>query len=135
MRVTKTVKEYIEKCVREKIYKKYEEEKAIAENESHIVNAFWEALGDEIEAIAQERVAKFIEENDFVEMTEARYTSSNITSCHSNRVTIKNKVYETSVHNWRRRANAEVDEKVTDIIVTLELGGTKADLDRMLSEI
>ena len=135
MRVTKTVKEYIEKCVREKIYKKYEEEKAIAENESHIVNAFWEALGDEIEAIAQERVAKFIEENDFVEMTEARYTSSNITSCHSNRVTIKNKVYETSVHNWRRRANAEVDEKVTDIIVTLELGGTKADLDRMLNEI
>lgn len=135
MRVTKTVKEYIEKCVREKIYKKYEEEKAIAENESHIVNAFWEALGDEIEAIAQERVAKFIEENDFVEMTEARYTSSNITSCHSNRVTIKNKVYDTSVHNWRRRANAEVDEKVTDIIVTLELGGTKADLDRMLNEI
>ena len=135
MRVTKTVKEYIEKCVREKIYKKYEEEKASAENESHIVNAFWEALGDEIEAIAQERVAKFIEENDFVEMTEARYTSSNITSCYSNRVTIKNKVYETSVHNWRRRANAEVDEKVTDIIVTLELGGTKADLDRMLNEI
>ena len=33
------------------------------------------------------------------------------------------------------RARAEVDEKVTDIIVTLELGGTKADLDRMLSEI
>ena len=129
------MKEYIEKCVREKIYKKYEEEKAIAENESHIVNAFWEALGDEIEAIAQERVAKFIEENDFVEMAEARYTSSNITSCRSNRVTIKNKVYETSVHNWRRRANAEVDEKVTDIIVTLELGGTKADLDRMLNEI
>ena len=135
MRVTKTVKEYIEKCVRKKIYKKYEEERAIAENESHILNAFWEALGNEIEAIAQERVAKFIEENDFVEMAETRYTSSNITSCYSNRVTIKNKVYETSVHNWRRRANAEVDEKVIDIIVTLELGGTKADLDRMLNEI
>ena len=135
MRVTKTVREYIEKCVREKVYKKYEEERVIAENESHILNAFWEALGDEIEAIAQERVAKFIEENDFVEMAEARYTSSDITSCHSNRVTIKNKVYEASVHNWRRRANVEVDEKVTDIIVNLELGGTKADLDRMLSEI
>lgn len=135
MRVTKTVKEYIEKCVREKIYGKYEEERAIAENESYILNAFWEALRDEIEAIAQERVAKFIEENDFVEMAEASYTSSNITCCNSNRVTIKNKVYDTSVHNWRRRANAEVNEKVIDIIVTLELGGTKADLDRMLNEI
>ena len=135
MRVTKTVKEYIEKCVREKIYGKYEEERAIAENENHIINAFWEALGDEIEAIAQERVAKFIEKNDFVEMAGASYTSSNITCCYSNRVIIKNKFYETSAHNWRCRANREVDEKVTDIIVTLELGGTKADLDRMLNEI
>ena len=135
MRVTKTVKEYIEKCVREKVYGKYEEERAIAENESYTVNAFWEALGDEIEAIAQERVAKFIEENDFVEMAEARYLSSNITSCYSNRVVIKDKVYETSVHNWRRRADKEVKLRVDDIIVTLELGGTRADLDRMLSEI
>ena len=31
--------------------------------------------------------------------------------------------------------NNEVDEKVQDIIVTLELGGNKADLDRMLNEI
>jgi hypothetical protein len=29
----------------------------------------------------------------------------------------------------------EVNEKVQDIIVTLELGGNKADLDRMLSEL
>lgn len=135
MRVTKTVKEYIEKCVREKVYEKYEEERAIAENESHTVNAFWEALGDEIEAIAQERVAKFVKENEFVEMAEARYTSSNLTSYYSNRVTIKDKVYETSVHNWRRRADREVKLKVDDIIVTLELGGTRADLDRMLGEI
>ena len=134
MRVTKTVKEYIEKCVREKVYGKYEEERAIAENESHIINAFWEALGDEIEAIAQERLAKFIEKNDFVEMAGKSY-SSNITCCYSNRVTIKNKFYETSAHNWRHRADREVNEKVTDIIVTLELGGTKADLDRMLNEI
>ena len=135
MRVTKTVKEYIENRVREKVYGKYEEERAIAENESHTVNAFWEALGDEIEAIAQERVAKFVKENDFVEMAEARYTSSNITCCYSNRVTIKDRVYETSVHNWRRRADREVKLRVDDIVVTLELGGTRADLDKMLSEI
>ena len=70
MRVTKTVKEYIEKCVREKVYEKYEEERMIAENESHAVNAFWEALGDEIEAIARERVAKFVKENEFVYKTK-----------------------------------------------------------------
>ena len=135
MRVTKTVREYIEKCVREKVYKKYEEERIIAENENNAVNAFWEALSDEIEAIAREKVAKFVNENEFVEMTETRCTTSNITNCYSNRVKIKDKVYENSVHNWRHRADKEANEKVTDIIVTLELGGTKADLDRMLSEI
>lgn len=35
MRVTKTVKEYIEKCVREKVYKKYETEKEAAEAEKN----------------------------------------------------------------------------------------------------
>ena len=54
----------------------------------------------------------------------------------SNRVLdLKDRVYQTSVHNWSRRMYDEVSEKVQDIIVALELGGNKADLDRMLSEL
>jgi hypothetical protein len=48
---------------------------------------------------------------------------------------LKDRVYQSSVHNWSRRVHDEVKEKVQDIIVTLELGGNKADLDRMLSEL
>jgi hypothetical protein len=39
------------------------------------------------------------------------------------------------IYKWRVAFQKEVDEKVQNIIVTLELGGNKADLDRMLSEL
>ena len=135
MRVTRTIREYIEKSVKEKVYKKYEVEKEAAEAEQKTLNDFWDKLGEEIENIAKERVEKFIAENDFVELTEARYTSSCFTSYYSGRVSIKDKIYSNSKHNWRRRADAETKKKVDEIIITLELGGSKADLDKMLSEI
>ena len=48
---------------------------------------------------------------------------------------IKDFCYTDSVHKWESRYAAEVNKIVDNIIVTLELGGDKADLDRMLSEI
>ena len=50
-------------------------------------------------------------------------------------INIVDRHMNSSVHNWQNRARAEIKEKVDDIIVTLELGGTKADLERMISEI
>ena len=135
MRVTKTVKEYIGKCVREKVYKKYEAEKEAADTENMILKNFWDALGEEIENIAKERVEKLLAEYDFIELNNPRYTGSNFTYYYSNKTVIKDSCCNDSKHNWRRRADIEVNEKVSDIIVTLELGGTRADLDRMLSEI
>lgn len=100
-----------------------------------ILRNFWETLGKEIENIAKERVEKLLAKYDFIELNNPRYTSSNFTSYYSNRTVIKSDCYNSSKHNWQNRAEAEVKEKVTDIIVTLELGGTKVDLDKMLSEI
>ena len=50
-------------------------------------------------------------------------------------INIKNYMYTNSVYKWESRYSEEVDKIVDNIIVTLELGGNKADLDRMLNEI
>ena len=130
MRVTKTVKEYIEKCVREKVYKKYEAEANEAKRQNDIISDFEEEMEQLIRKVAKEKIDTFLKENEFAEIFE-----DNFGVRYGYRIKITNSNCINSVHCWRRRASAEVNEKVTDIIVTLELGGTKADLDRMLNEI
>lgn len=39
------------------------------------------------------------------------------------------------IENWSCDMENEVKEKVKEIIVTLELGGTKKDLDELLNNI
>ena len=132
MRVTKKVQEYIERQVREKIYAKYEGERLEAEREDKILSDFWEKMTETVERQAETMVNDFLEEyGDIVEKTSNR----EIVNYCSYVLQLKNKCYINSVHKWRERANKEVREIVDDIIVTLELGGTKADLDKMLSEI
>ena len=50
-------------------------------------------------------------------------------------ITLKDACYINSVHKYAGRMHDEIQETVQNIIVTLELGGNKADLDRMLSEL
>ena len=130
MRVTKTVKEYIEKCVKEKVYKKYEAEEAEAKRQREEIGSFIENLEDTMNEYVEKHIKIFVEEHPYAERDSREnfvllYTPINVIDRHM----------MSSVHNWRRRADVEVNEKVADIIVTLELGGTKADLDRMLNEI
>lgn len=132
MRVTKKVQEYIERQVREKVYAKYEDERLEAERQEKILSEFWEILTESVEYQAETMVNEFLEKHgDIIERTSNR----DIVGYCSSILHIKDKCYINSVHKWRERANKEVREKVDDIIVTLELGGTKADLDKMLSEI
>lgn len=130
MRVTKTVKEYIEKCIREKVYKKYEAEEAEAKRQNEEIQNFIENLEDILNECVEKHIKIFVEEHPYTERSRRErliyfYTPINIID----------RLKNSCVHNWRTRADIEVKEKVDDIIVTLELGGTRADLDRMLSEI
>ena len=134
MRVTKTVKEYIEKRVREKVYKKYEPEKEESERQIKDMNNFWEKLEKELEEIARKKIEKFISQNDFVKGNNFANNVS-IIKCFRSTILLKDKAYMESVHNWRSRAEEEVKEKVTEIIVTLELGGDKKDLEKIIDEI
>ena len=134
MRVTKAVREYIEKQVRAKIEQKYEAEK----NESKRIKDIKEDIETRAaEAARQAAIAVFMEAKNYEDILDFDEKSvQNIYMGGSrNVIGLKDRVYQNSIHNWSYRMQSEVDEKVQDIIVTLELGGNKADLDRMLNEI
>ena len=134
MRVTKAVREYIEKQVLAKVEQKYEAEK----NESKRIKDIKADIETRAaEAACQAAIAVFMEAKNYEDILDFDEKSAqNIYMSGYGRVlALKDKDYQNSIHNWSRRMQNEVDEKVQDIIVTLELGGNKADLDRMLSEI
>ena len=134
MRVTKAVREYIEKQVRAKIEKKYEAEK----NESKRIKDIKEDIETRAaEAARQAAIAVFMEAKNYEDILDfdEKFVQDIYMSGSHRVLDLKDRVYQCSVHNWSRRMQNEVDEKVQNIIVTLELGGNKADLDRMLNEI
>lgn len=134
MRVTKAVKEYIEKQVRAKIEQKYLEEK----NESKRIRDIKYDIEQRAREAAYEAAKAILEEaaqhTDILEYQEPKYERLNfwgISDC----ICLKDACYLNSVHKWESRMRDEIQTAVQDIIVTLELGGNKADLDRMLSEL
>ena len=134
MRVTKKVENYIREQVRAKIAPKYEWEKAeakrITELQSDIQTRAAEAARQAALAVLEE--AK--EHADVLEYNEAEVKRMYLNGL-AYVISLKDLICISSGHKWHRRMDEEVNKVVDDIIVTLELGGNKADLDRMLSEL
>ena len=134
MRVTKKVENYIREQVKAKVMPKYEVEKAEAKR---ITNLQADLQRRAAEAAKQAAIAVLNEARDSADVLEyneheaERMYLSNLSYV----VTLKDRHYNHSVHHWVDRMRDEVNKIVDDIIVTLELGGNKADLDRMLSEL
>lgn len=131
MRVTRTIREYIEKKVWEKIEAKYEAEKLEAERQDEVQREILKAASEAAEKVYKETVINAAQNIDFLEIFEDRMPNIYRSNC----IDIKDRCYINSVHHWRDRARTEWREIVDNIVVTLELGGTKNDLDKMLSEI
>lgn len=134
MRVTKAVREYIEKQVRAKVEQKYEAEK----NESKRIKDIKADIETRAaEAARQAAIAVFMEAKNYEDILDfdEKFMQDIYMSGSYRVLGLKDEVYQNSVHRWSHRMQNEVEEKVQDIIVTLELGGNKADLDRMLSEL
>ena len=128
MRVSKTVREYIEKQVASKFAKtenelEYEQICSVANIAN---NEYHQLMKQASEEITKQLIAKHNITEDMVEEK----------SCYSYSPfgTWRNKLRELADQD-RRERQQEQAKKVNDIIVTLELGGTKADLEKMLSEI
>lgn len=135
MRVTKTIREYIEKEVAIRIAPKYAAEKAEAKRQNKALKDFCDACFDEaMSAFNKYFDANFAEIADFAaDEREERYPPL---SMYTNRMaSIKNRMELNGVHQWERRRNTEIKKLVDEIIVNLELGGTKAELMDMLNKI
>ena len=133
MRVTKKVENYIREQVKAKVMPKYEAEKA---ESKRIINLRNDIENRACEAAKQAAMAVFAEVKEYDDIFELDENSIRkaYLSC-SRPIGIKDFCYTDSVHKWESRYAEEVNKIVDNIIVTLELGGNKADLDRMLSEI
>ena len=128
MRVSKTVREYIEKQVASKFAKTENEINYDLKNT--IVNSandeYHQLMKKASEEIIKQLIAKYKIAEDMVE-EKSSYSYSPFG-------TWKTQIRELADKD-RRVRQEEQAKKVNDIIVTLELGGTKADLEKMLSEI
>ena len=125
MRVTKAIREYVEK----KVFDEYDKAKErLREN----YEARRKEAKEEIEAILEDDVIERINAvlgYYGMEQIKAEDTFYRVY------VSIQNRKDETEINKKRQEIWYEARDKVTEILATLELGGTKEDLDKMLSEI
>ena len=133
MRVTKKVENYIREQVKAKVMPKYEAEKAESKRILNIKNDIENRASKAAREAAMAVFAEAREYGDILALDESSLQNSYLSCYHP--IRIKDFCYTNSVHKWESRYAEEVDKIVDNIIVTLELGGNKADLDRMLSEI
>lgn len=133
MRVTKKIESYIREQVKAKIMPKYEAEKAESKRIIGIKNDIENRASEAAKQAAAAVFAEAKEYGDIFELDEDSIRRAYLSFYRP--IGIKDFCYTDSVHKWESRYSAEVNKIVDDIIVTLELGGNKADLDRMLSEI
>lgn len=138
MRVTKTVREYIQKEVTTRMEQRYSAEAAEAKHMSDLQTVIDEAAL----TVAAKAYEKYVKDaiaanhaESFLEISSAFERINLAHSYRSNHLVLSSDTDTARVLSWRRRMNEEVSEKVNEIVVTLELGGTKAELMQMLAEI
>ena len=127
MRVSKTVREYIEEQVASK-FPKTEDELQYEQNEQ-VANAMNKEYCEELEKAKTNIIASLREKYGVADdIVVARPNYGNVFT------TFPTKARDMAVCAKNEREKA-INAKIKDIIVSLELGGTKADLERMLAEI
>ena len=135
MRVTKTIRDYIEKEVRARIQPKYAAEEAEAKRRLAARDAFFDKCAKAAEeAFNAAFEANFHDVSDFME--DVREADHSPVSFYSNRAAnIPDQLQRNSVYRWQIRMNEEANKITQEIVVELELGGTKAELMAMLEKI
>lgn len=133
MRVTKTIREFIEREVNTRLAPKYAVEEAEAKRQNNALDAFHEGCAN----AAKEAYNAYFNEH-FPEIAD--FADDEREDCHmsffnSRTAVIRNKYYNTSVHSWMNRKRDEAKKTVDEIVVELELGGTKAELMEMLDKV
>ena len=127
MRVSKAVREYIEKQVASKFPKT--EIELYQEQQEQVASKMNQEYQDRVEKAKAEIVASIAKEYEINESDIAiRHNYGNVFSTFNTPMAMK-------ANTAKSERQKTINEKIDDIIVTLELGGTKADLERLLAEI
>lgn len=129
MRTTKAIREYITKQVNAKAEEKYT---AIRAEFAPYEDAL-QQFKDEIDKMLKE-VEVTIRKNAETQGLNIEAASREIISTRYNYVTA-NKEAATKFKAALKEVDKWREDAIESIIVTLDLGGNKADLDRMLSEL
>lgn len=130
MRVTRLIREYVEKKVRES-YPKSVAELVYEEHNRKIKDAITEVnekVYEYAKALAEELNAKYGFPADSSLRIRDHYNSI------TNRYDYDSEIYQ-AYHKARDERQTKIEEKIEEILLTLELGGSKADLDEMLANI
>lgn len=129
MRVTKTVKNYIEKRVCEKYKPLFAEVDLGYRVKKEEVNKKIESAVQEFEKQIQAIVADNCEKYNF-EASSFKINAPYLDWCG-----VWDKQAEVEFRNKKRALECERNEKIENIIIELELGGDRETLERMLNEI
>lgn len=134
MRVTKTVKEYIEKEVEKRLLPKYEEEKNEAQRRRDAKDEIIEKAIKAAETAFLTAVEEGLKKEDYATFID--FSKKYSFSCnHYNFISLKEEFSNKDVFSWATRLRKEKEEISKEIIVELELGGTKETLIKLLEAI
>lgn len=133
MRVTKTIREFIEREVDTRLAPKYEAEKQEAKRQTDAMDAFHEGCAK----AAKAAYMAYFDEHfpEIADFAKDERKDCYLNFCNARTATFRNRIYSNNVHNWSGRKHAEAKKTTDEIIVELELGGTKAELMEMLDKV
>ena len=125
MKVTRAIRDYVEK----RVYDEYEKAKRELRKDY-----------EERVEMAKKEIRKTLEGNviENINMVLGYYGMEQIKAedaFYRIYVSVQNRKEESELNKKRQEIWHSAGDKVTEILATLELGGTKEDLDKMLSEI
>ena len=124
MRVTKIIREYVEKTIKEKM--PYGEPTITYKQHCQSLNDLTSQLNEKINAYAEELLASVGNLPEGFTIKKSHWSIFESSSWNSPMHTA------ASVHERQVRENRE--KAIENILVELELGATKADLERLIAE-
>jgi len=130
MRVTKTIREYIEKRVKAIMPTTTPEEEAY-EAERRLLEDFRNSASEKLKAYASELIAEFHEESGIAPNEHFKLKPNTWMG-----VNYEGQLPTAAKANTAKDKRVkETKEAIENIIVTLELGGTRAELEEMLNNL
>lgn len=134
MRVTKTIKDYVTRMV-EEIYGEPTEEEKVLKTLTEEIAAAVDEINKEFRPIIEKRFEEFNMAHNLDERTGGlKFSNERICLSNSWELICYSEIGKTAKKAKEARAK-KINEAIENIILTLELGGNKADLDRMLNEL